>query len=164
MTNHWRHVWMLSVILSCLFLDLGSKYWVCGHLECGERQVFIPGLLNLLLTSNTGFAFSIGQGHLLITKGITIAVFLVLLIAYSRRYWWRQTGLSRLETLGMSIIIGSALGNLLERLYYGKVTDFLEFAFINFPVFNIADVLIDTGIGLILISMYCCRKAPSTAT
>jgi signal peptidase II len=86
-------------------------------------------------------------------------VFIVLLWVYARRYLVSASPLtSGLEQFGMSIIIGSALGNLSERFVYGHVTDFLEFAFIKFPVFNLADVLIDTGVALILISVYCLRK------
>lgn len=112
----------------------------------------------MILTSNTGFAFSIGQGHQLIAQGIAAAVFLSLLIVYIRRYMLSQEQHPGLEQLGLSIVIGAAFGNLLERLCYGRVTDFFEFVFINFPVFNVADVLIDVGIGLILISTYCFKK------
>ena len=58
-----------------------------------------------------------------------------------------------LERTGIGFIFGGALGNLLDRFMKGSVTDFLDFAFMTFPVFNVADAMIDVGIGLILISM-----------
>ncbi len=58
-----------------------------------------------------------------------------------------------LERTGIGFILGGALGNLLDRFSKGCVTDFLDFAFIDFPVFNVADAMIDVGIGLVLISM-----------
>jgi signal peptidase II len=66
---------------------------------------------------------------------------------------------SRLEQYGLAIVIGAALGNLLDRYLYGRVTDFLEFAFVSFPVFNLADVMIDIGIGLIILSTFKHPKA-----
>ena len=60
---------------------------------------------------------------------------------------------SNLERIGLGFLFGGACGNLLDRFTIGKVTDFLDFTFINFPVFNMADVFIDIGIGLIIISM-----------
>ncbi|MBZ0186402.1 MAG: signal peptidase II, partial [Candidatus Obscuribacterales bacterium] len=58
-----------------------------------------------------------------------------------------------LESIGLGCITGGAIGNLIDRYTQGKVTDFLDFAFINFPVFNVADVLIDTGIALVIIAI-----------
>jgi signal peptidase II len=158
---NWRQVLNLVALLICLFLDLGSKYWARIHLHLGNSQIFIPGLINLTLTSNTGFAFSIGQGHKIIAQTISIIIYIILVIVYLQRYFFSSIQRVWLEQLGMSIVLGAALGNLLERLCYGAVTDFLEFAFINFPVFNGADVLIDTGIGLILISAYFFKTSTS---
>lgn len=184
MANCRRQIFMLVASLSCLLLDLGSKYWAHNYLPPGERQVLIPGFINLTLVSNTGFAFSLGQGQPLIAQVISLCVFLLLLLFYIGRYLYltpvdsarldqvaktlhspaHSSPLLRcvetpwLEQLGMSIILGSAAGNLVERLCYGKVTDFFEFAFINFPVFNAADALIDAGIVLVLISAYRCKK------
>lgn len=149
-----RQMLNLAASLICLLLDLGSKYWAHVHLQPGQSQVFIPGLINLTLTGNTGFAFSIGQGHTLIAQVIAVAIFLALLFVYIQRYYLNHRQTAGLEQFGMSIVIGAALGNLLERLCYGKVTDFFQFTFINFPVFNLADVFIDTGIVLVLISAY----------
>jgi len=59
----------------------------------------------------------------------------------------------------MAMVIGAALGNLVDRYIYGRVTDFLEFEFVSFPVFNVADVLIDIGLVLAIISMMR-RRAP----
>src|SRR5437762_9373440 len=63
------------------------------------------------------------------------------------------------ERLGMGFLLGGALGNLFDRLTQGQVTDFLDFAFITFPVFNVADVCIDIGLGLILLSSFAERRS-----
>ena len=61
-------------------------------------------------------------------------------------------GRSPLISAGAGFLIGGAVGNLLDRVLRQRVTDFIEFSFFQFPVFNVADICIDIGIGLILIS------------
>lgn len=151
---------MIISVLAALTFDLASKTYLRACLKPGLSQVLIPGIINLNLVTNTGFAFSIGQGHQLLTKIIAGTIFAILVTVYIRRYWRDALLHPWLEQLGMSIVIGSALGNLLERFCYGKVTDFFEFAFINFPVFNLADALIDVGIVLVLLSIYSEKKLP----
>jgi len=94
----------------------------------------------------------------MLAQSIAAAVYVILVIVYWQRYFSSRIPRVWLEQLGMSIVLGAALGNLLERLCCGRVTDFFEFTFIHFPVFNGADVLIDVGIGLILISAYFYKK------
>jgi signal peptidase II len=148
----------LLALVICLFSDLISKNWAHAHLQPGVSQIFLPGFVNLTLTSNTGFAFSIGRGHKALAQIIAAIVYLTLLVVYWQRYFSGNVQRAWIEQLGMSIILGAALGNLSERLSHGTVTDFFEFAFINFPIFNVADVLIDVGIGFILISPYFYKK------
>lgn len=64
----------------------------------------------------------------------------------------RGQSVAILELIGLSCIIGGSLGNLTDRFTQGHVTDFLEFAFFSFPVFNVADTFINIGLGLVLIS------------
>ncbi len=154
-----RQTLMIISALAALTLDLISKTYAHTYLKPSSSVAFIPDIINFNLVTNSGFAFSLGQGHQILAKIIAGIVFTVLVIIYIRRYW---SGVTHpwLEQLGMSIIIGSAFGNLLERFCFGQVTDFFEFAFINFPVFNFADALIDVGIVLVLISIYFARRSP----
>lgn len=152
------HGLMASVALAAFLLDQISKNWAHAVLEPHTRQVFIPHLINFILVSNTGLAFSMANENGLLAKIISSVVFVLLLYFYCRRYVFEKLTHPWLEQLGVSIIIGAAAGNLLERFMYGQVTDFLEFAFVTFPVFNCADVLIDVGVGLVFIAMYCFKK------
>jgi signal peptidase II len=153
-----HHALMFAILFAALALDLTSKAWAHAALEPHNRQNFIPHLLNFILVSNTGLAFSMVNENGLLAKIISSAVFLALFYFYCRRYLFKTLPHPALEQLGVSIIIGAAAGNLLERFIYGHVTDFLEFAFITFPIFNLADVMIDIGVGLVFISMYCSKK------
>ena len=73
--------------------------------------------------------------------------------------WWAKRELTelkvaQLDRIGLGLLIGGAMGNLLDRFVRGRVTDFLDFSFISFPVFNTADALIDVGIGLLVIAAF----------
>lgn len=73
--------------------------------------------------------------------------------------WWlkrefKGPELINTERAAIGFLLGGALGNLIDRFSYGRVTDFLDFAFINFPIFNVADICIDIGIGLLYIALW----------
>ncbi len=145
-----RFITVLVAIL-CLTADYLSKSWARATLEVGQSQQFIPGLLNFTLTSNTGAAFSLGAGN----GGFMFM--LAMLMTGLITAWIIKRELSNdpptnLERIGLGCILGGAIGNLVDRFFLGRVTDFLEFAFMTFPVFNVADSLIDIGIGLMVIA------------
>ena len=136
----------------CLAADFLSKRWAETNLSGSAVQPFIPKLLNFNLTSNTGAAFSIGKDSSMVMTALASVVTVVLLLWYISREK-EEIKPDTLERTGIGFIFGGALGNLLDRFMKGSVTDFLDFAFMTFPVFNVADAMIDVGIGLILISM-----------
>ena len=146
----------LSALSLALLLDILTKIWANVALGPHIRHKFIPGLLNLILVNNIGLAFSLANDNALLAKILACTVFVILVCFYIKRYFFsqlpNQTKRNWLEQIGMSIIVGAAAGNLLERIIYGHVTDFLEFTFISFPVFNVADVLIDVGTALFVLS------------
>jgi len=115
-----------------------------------ESQPFLPPFIKFSLVTNTGAAFSFGSDNGLMVLIIASLVFLLLIFWYHRRL--KRGFESRLEQYGLAIVIGAAFGNLLDRYFYGRVTDFLELTFVKFPVFNFADVMIDVGIALIIFS------------
>lgn len=147
----------------CLTADYLSKQWARDNLQLGVSQPFIPQVLNFTLTSNTGAAFSLGAGN------GNVMFMLALLMTGVISAWIIKRELSgdppiNLERIGLGCILGGAIGNLVDRVVEGRVTDFLEFAFVSFPVFNVADSLIDIGIGLMLIAALTqSRKEAQTA-
>lgn len=160
LTNKWFIPILLSV--SCFCLDFFSKLWANSHLHYGDSQIFLPGFLRFTLTRNTGGAFGILRAHPLIMTFLAFSVICAIVI------WMLQRDKSEnppngWERCGVGIIIGSALGNLYDRLTRGEVTDFLEFTFMDFPVFNLADALIDLGAGLVIIGALTYGKVKETA-
>ncbi|MBI4534589.1 MAG: signal peptidase II [Candidatus Melainabacteria bacterium] len=140
--------------LICLALDLCTKSLARTYLSGGMALPLIPGLIQLTLTSNTGGAFGIGSG-----LGGLMTILALVMVAFIGLWIWNRdrskTAPGLCERLGMGLLVGGALGNLWDRLTLGQVTDFLEFTFIVFPIFNLADIFIDLGIALILTSYYC---------
>lgn len=131
-----------------LLLDWLSKEWAKTNLPFGVSQVVLPGILHLHYTQNTGAAFSIltGQRWLLSFLAATAALLLYL-------FRHRITEGKRILRLALGLILGGTLGNLIDRLCYGYVIDFLEFGFIRFPVFNLADTALTLGVSLMFLQL-----------
>jgi signal peptidase II len=145
------HKWIIPLTAAlCLILDALSKEWARSKLIAGEPVPFLPGLARFFLTHNTGAAFSLGAGNSYLMTALACVVTLALVAWMLKR---ESTLVSNVERVGLGFLFGGACGNLLDRFSQGRVTDFVEFTFITFPVFNCADVCIDIGIGLILIAM-----------
>lgn len=155
--------WLLvaGVALATTAGDALSKQWALHNLQPGVSKPFLPGLLQLTLTTNTGGAFGLGRGNPLVMTLVAVSIFLAILV------WLvlRERGDDRPgtpELCGLSLVLGGALGNLLDRFCRGEVTDFLEFMFISFPIFNFADAMIDVGAGLVILSSLAKRPVASS--
>jgi signal peptidase II len=131
-----------------VLLDQLSKAWALQQLSGQGPMPFVPGLLRLQLTFNTGAAFSLLSGNtaLLGLVSLLVAVALVL---------WIQTSppLRRWQSLGIGLLLGGAIGNGLDRWRLGTVVDFLEFVPFQFPIFNLADVAINLAVAALAIDL-----------
>ncbi|WP_309696200.1 signal peptidase II [Armatimonas sp.] len=109
-----------------------------------------PGVFHLTHVQNDGIAFSMLAGK---TWLITIASLLIMtgIVLSERR---TKGGLDRFTGVALALPLGGALGNLIDRLRSGLVTDFLDFRAINFAIFNVADTAITTGICLLAIRSF----------
>lgn len=142
-----------AAALFCILFDQLSKSWALNNLVHNASEGFIPGLLKFTLTSNTGAAFSLGHNNGAFMG--TVAGALTVALAF---WLYKRTQSTPppnvVETIGMGLILGGAMGNLIDRIFKGEVTDFIEFAFMNFPIFNVADALIDVGIVFVFLGMF----------
>lgn len=142
----------LSFII--LIADQASKFFLNNHLYPGQSLPLIKNIFHLTLVYNTGIAFGLfkQQTALFILLSLTaIALILINILNEGKR-----NQLDRLYWLGLSLILGGAMGNLVDRLRFGYVIDFLDFRV--WPVFNLADSCITIGVILILL-----RCIPSSA-
>lgn len=129
-------------------LDQYTKFLVKTTYEIGESIEVLGNFLRLTYVENTGLAFSIRVSNLSIYTGISfVASMVVLYYIYS----YRDEGF--LFTLPLSLIFGGALGNLVDRLLYSRVVDFVDIGVVAFrwPVFNVADSAVSVGLVLFLI-------------
>lgn len=143
--------WLLLSVL-VIVLDQWTKQIVLGALEHLQRVEVIPGLLNWTLAFNTGAAFSFladeggWQRWLFTVLAIGVSAVLVVWLGRTPRGDWRTA-------LPLALIVGGALGNLIDRLRLGHVTDFIQVYHGDwyFPAFNIADSAISVGAVLLIL-------------
>ncbi|WP_049777737.1 signal peptidase II [Coriobacterium glomerans] len=101
----------------------------------------IPGIMSFRLTANTGMAFSLGAGLGVVSIALTAIVSAAGIV-----YLVRAPIVSRLEPIGLGMLMGGSIGNAIDRVLYGSVTDFIQVRIMDFPIFNVADIGITLGI------------------
>ena len=139
----WGALVVSTVVL--LLFDLWLKYWAAFTMPGQPTQEVIPGILGLTYTINTGAAFGIFGNFAWGRWGLT-AVKIVLmagLLWYYHRLPLKAS--SWLVRVPLMLILAGGLGNLYDRVTLGYVRDMLAFSFVNFPIFNLADVYIVIG-------------------
>lgn len=143
----------LVLSLVVIALDQASKFWALGALPPpGVPHTVIPGLLNWTLAFNSGAAFSFlagGSGWqrwFFVVLACVICTVLAVWLARTARRDWRTA-------LPLALVIGGALGNMIDRLHAAAVTDFIDVYFRqwSYPVFNLADCAITVGAVLLIV-------------
>lgn len=129
-----------GIALVVLALDQWTKHLTRAHIPVGEIRPFVPGVLELTHIHNRGAAFGMFQGYAVHLAVVAIVVVLALALVVIAR---RKT--STLEMVSFGLIVGGAIGNLIDRISQGFVTDMIKTAFIEFPVFNVADSAVTVG-------------------
>ena len=143
---------MLSTLLSALLalallaLDQGVKRYVTLTLPLGETRPLLPGLVELKTVHNYGAAWSSFSGQRWLLAAVTTCIVLLVLTALIRRLVRHPLGV-----LAGCLIISGGLGNIVDRVRLGYVVDMFNFQFMNYPVFNVADMCIVSGCVLGLI-------------
>lgn len=136
--------WLLLPVIA---VDRLCKLAAIAALAPHGVQTAIPGILSWAFVRNTGAAFGILSGNWLLpllTAALIIALFVFLL---------RRPEADALLRTGLWLIIGGGLGNLYDRIAYGYVVDFIRLDFVNFAVFNPADIFVCVGAGLAALSV-----------
>jgi signal peptidase II len=151
--NRTPVVILYTIALASIAIDQLTKAWVRANLPIGEPVELVPGFsdwLQLLHIENTGAAFGMFQsGGLIFT---IIALIVAAVIVY---YSFRLQPQQRILAAILGLQLGGAVGNLIDRLLRGPVTDFFSFFSIwNAPIFNVADASITIGVGLLLLLMW----------
>mgnify|MGYP002353918275 FL=1 len=150
-------VWLWLAIVVIL-LDQLTKFWVLDALVAYVDVIPLTGFFNLVHVHNTGAAFSLfadqpgWQRWFFLGIALAAAVVIVFLL--------RKTAGRPLFSAALALILGGAIGNVIDRILYGHVVDFLDFhlAGWHFPAFNVADSAITLGAALLILDSL--RKQP----
>ncbi len=140
----------ISTTIGVICLDRITKFFFTNLLGYGESLPIIRNVFHMTLVHNTGIAFGFfkDQGIVFIIVPIIAIILLIFNV-----YYYRQNNevISRIYIIAFSFILGGAIGNLIDRIFYGYVIDFIDFRI--WPVFNIADSAIT--IGAVIIAVKC---------
>ena len=142
-----KFIVMSVLIVVILVLDLVTKYVIDGMYEEGTGVSAIPGLFNIISVHNYGAAWGIFEGSqvmLIIMSLIFLGIFIWYFIVEKKKSW--------LLIVTFAFLFAGCLGNLYDRIVFGYVRDFIQFAFWqSFPIFNFADTFLTIGVIMFII-------------
>lgn len=140
---------MISYLIVAALLvvcDQLVKYWIVSNLSLGEAMNVIPNVFSLTYYQNSGAAWSILQGQMWFFALVTF-------VAVPLCIWllWKNRRGSKFYSLALGLVIAGALGNFIDRMRLGYVVDMFQTDFINFPIFNVADMCLTIGVVMVFI-------------
>jgi len=158
-----KYYWVGSIIGLILILDQATKYLVEKHVRLYETITIVPGFFNLTHVRNRGAAF----GILANVPGIWRSLFFIFvtIVAVAVIGYLIKTTKERLHIMAFALIAGGAVGNLIDRLRYTEVVDFIQWYVKDhyWPSFNIADSAISVGVALLVVDMLFTKKREESA-
>lgn len=150
-----RHLFFMLIAVLILIVDQWSKSLVCGYLASSGSKTLISGFFDLTLVYNTGSAFGTFKGatHYI----ILISIFSVILILFLYFSFIKK---SIIYSISLALVLGGAIGNLIDRVVKGHVVDYLDFYVrqYHWPAFNVADSAITIGMILLAYQLFFDRK------
>lgn len=159
-----KYLWVGSIVSVVLILDQITKHLVQKHLRLYDLVIVVPGFFNLTHVRNKGAAFSLlsnlpdfWREFFFITVTIVAVIIIAVLIRQNE---------GRLTVIAFSLIIGGAIGNLIDRIRYGEVVDFIQWYVKSWywPSFNVADSAISVGVALLAVDMLFFQKTETVDT
>ena len=112
-----------------------------------DGTVLVPGVLALRRTENRGMAFSLLSVHPRLLGVLSLLVIVAAFLLLRRKKF------GGLAMTGLMMMLGGAVGNMIDRFWTGSVTDMIEVLFVRYPIFNVADTCLCVGCGLVIISL-----------
>ena len=130
-------------------LDQWTKWLTVTHIPSTNGSAVvkaIPGFFHITHIKNTGAAWSMLEGQTWLFVLVTAVFFVIVGVLI-----WKKVLQKKFELVCLAMIAGGALGNLIDRIVSGAVTDMIRLEFVNFPVFNVADCFVTTGCALLIV-------------
>ncbi|HFI0054579.1 TPA: signal peptidase II [Streptococcus suis] len=134
------------VVAVLIVLDQLVKAWTVANIALDTVEPFLPGFMSLAYLRNYGAAWSILQNQQWFFTIVTIAAVTGLIW-----YYIKQIQGNIWTLFSLSLMIAGALGNFIDRIRLGYVVDMFHLDFISFPVFNVADICLSVGVGILFI-------------
>ena len=143
----------VGLALAVVIVDQLTKLWIMTTFALHQQQNIIPGFFNLVYVTNTGAAFGFLAGSKTWLRQaffVTVSIAALIVIVFAYGHLKKQ---ARIFVYALGLIAGGALGNLIDRLRFGSVVDFLDFYLgsYHWPAFNAADSAITVGVALFLL-------------
>lgn len=137
---------MLLLVLFIILLDQIIKYFVSTNMFLGQSIPVLPQIFHLTYIQNPGAAFGILENQRYLF--ILIAAVLIVAVIY---FYKKIIQLSKLFQVGIALLFGGAIGNMIDRIFIGRVIDYMDFRIC--PVFNLADIAIVSGCAIIAFNL-----------
>ena len=134
------------IVVFLIVIDQLVKWWVRENISLGQSIPFIPHVMDLTYTQNTGAAFSSFSGMTWLLALVSLGASVVVAVLMARNFFPGKWG-----KLSLSLILAGAVGNLIDRALLGFVTDMFETTFMDFAVFNVADICVVVG-GFLMVA------------
>ncbi len=156
-------LFLLPIVITILLvlLDQGTKLWALASLKPIHSMTVLDGILDLTFVENRGVAFGMFSGQrwliLLLTAAIAGGLFYFYRSLPKEKKYHQVRGT-------LLLILAGAIGNIIDRVFRGYVVDFFEFTFFDWPVFNVADIYVVTGVILLAIQIMFVMKDEDFST
>ena len=152
----WRYSLLLFVAGSVVLLDQITKVWVDRTIRIYDSQTIIPGILDLYYIRNSGAAFGFLSGS---QAGFRIPFFIlvfVVAIGIILFLFYKLEDSEVMMPVALSLVLGGAIGNLVDRIRLGEVIDFIliHYKACRWPAFNVADIAITVGVFLLVLRIF----------
>ena len=155
MKNNFFKTYFLVILITffVLLFDMLTKYILIPTLipQVGDVAPFIEGFINFVHVQNKGASWGILSGQMYFLIIISVLILVGILWLYIKKINNETSKNNVLISITVGFLVGGCLGNLYDRIVFGYVRDFINFEFIDFPVFNIADCAITVGVILFVI-------------
>ena len=160
----WKFLY-LAVAGGVFLIDQSSKAWAVRRLRLGEQIALIPGFLNFAYAENTGVAFSMLDDHGASGRwGLSVVAMIAgALVIY---FFWRTPRADDRILGALALLLAGIVGNVTDRIRLGFVVDFIDVQFgsWHYPTFNVADMSIVIGAGLLIIDMFLSKRKQQAET
>ncbi len=150
-----QYIYMALAALGIVAADQITKYLTVAHIPLYGHVEVLPGFFGLTYVQNTGAAWSSFEGMIWLFALVFIVFTAAIIWEFSKKRWPFTTS----ERWLIAAVYGGGLGNMLDRLRLGYVVDMIKAEFIDFPVFNVADIFITCGCIALVVHLMFFNKA-----